>query len=172
LIARSGGCGGTVRHQASRKPIICTGLLPTSCSTGSISSPASFRQALVLGCADGGLADALRGRGLALTAADPGQLFASAGGAVQCDEDRLPFADGSFDLVMSVGLLDSVNDLPGALTLIRRALRPDGLFLAAFAGAGSLPSPAQRDECRGCAKRGLRLRVSTRKSIFGPQATS
>ncbi|HEV2078361.1 MAG TPA: class I SAM-dependent methyltransferase [Allosphingosinicella sp.] len=58
---------------------------------------------------------------------------------MQCDEDRLPFADSSFDLVTSVGTLDSVNDLPGALTLIRRVLRPDGLFLGAFAGAGSLP---------------------------------
>jgi hypothetical protein len=38
-----------------------------------------------------------------------------------------------------VGALDTVNDLPGALLLTRRALRPDGLFLGAFAGAGSLP---------------------------------
>ncbi len=57
---------------------------------------------------------------------------------MQCDEDRLPFADGAFDLVVSVGALDSVNDLPGALLLTRRALKPDGLFLAALAGAGSL----------------------------------
>lgn len=44
-----------------------------------------------------------------------------------------------FDLVLALGLLDTIDDLPGALLLIRRALRPDGLFLAAFAGAGSLP---------------------------------
>jgi hypothetical protein len=36
-------------------------------------------------------------------------------------------------------VLDSVNDLPGALLLVRRLLRPDGLFMAGFAGAGSLP---------------------------------
>jgi NADH dehydrogenase [ubiquinone] 1 alpha subcomplex assembly factor 5 len=36
-------------------------------------------------------------------------------------------------------VLDSVNDLPGALVQIRRALKPDGLFLGAFAGAGTLP---------------------------------
>ena len=36
-------------------------------------------------------------------------------------------------------MLDTVNDLPGALVQIRRALRPGGLFLGAFAGAGSLP---------------------------------
>ena len=71
--------------------------------------------------------------------ADAGRRFAAAASGVQGDEDRLPFADHAFDLIVSVGALDSVNDLPGALTLIRRALRPDGLFLAAFAGAGSLP---------------------------------
>lgn len=69
---------------------------------------------------------------------DPSYRFARAGGGVQGDEDRLPFADASFDLVLSAGLLDSVNDVPGALALIRRVLRPDGLFLAAFVGAGSL----------------------------------
>lgn len=69
---------------------------------------------------------------------DPSFAFARAGGGVQGDEDRLPFADASFDLVLSAGVLDSVNDLPGALALIRRVLRPDGLLLAAFVGAGSL----------------------------------
>jgi SAM-dependent methyltransferase len=55
-------------------------------------------------------------------------------------DDQLPsLAPASVDLAVSVGLLDVINDLPGALALIRRALKPDGLFLAAFAGAGSLP---------------------------------
>ena len=98
-----------------------------------------FRDALDLGCGDTFLAGRLRGRGLAVTCADAGRAFAMAAHGVQCDEDRLPFADGAFDLVVSVGILDTVNDLPGALALIRRSLRPDGLFLAAFAGAGSLP---------------------------------
>ncbi len=70
---------------------------------------------------------------------DAGYRFARASGGVQGDEDRLPFADGSFDCVVSAGVLDQVGDLPGALTLARRALRPDGLFLAAFIGAGSFP---------------------------------
>lgn len=99
----------------------------------------SFTRALDLGCANGFLSEQLRARGLKVVSADPGLLFARQAGGIVCDEDRLPFADGAFDLVVSVGVLDSVNDLPGALTLIRRALRPDGLFLAAFAGAGSLP---------------------------------
>jgi SAM-dependent methyltransferase len=59
---------------------------------------------------------------------------------VRIGEDQLPLLEpASIDLAVSVGLLDTINDLPGALALIRRALRPDGLFLAAFAGAGSLP---------------------------------
>jgi SAM-dependent methyltransferase len=98
-----------------------------------------FERALDLGCGEGYLTDRLRARGLEVVAADPGFAFARAAGGVQADEDRLPFADASFDLIVSVGMLDSVNDLPGALLLIRRALKPDGLFLGAFASAGSLP---------------------------------
>jgi SAM-dependent methyltransferase len=69
---------------------------------------------------------------------DPGFRFARLSGGVQADEDRLPFADASFDLVVSTGVLDQVNDVPGALVLARRVLRPDGLFLGAFLGAGTL----------------------------------
>jgi SAM-dependent methyltransferase len=68
------------------------------------------------------------------------QLRARALDVVPVEEPALPALDpAGFDLAVSVGLLDTVNDLPGALTLIRRALQPDGLFIAAFAGAGSLP---------------------------------
>jgi SAM-dependent methyltransferase len=98
-----------------------------------------FGRALLLGCAGGYLANRLVDRGIDLTCADPGFDFAREAGGVECDEDRLPFRDGSFDLVIAAGTLDTVNDLPGALLLIRRLLRPDGLFLGVFAGAGSLP---------------------------------
>ena len=98
-----------------------------------------LRTALDLGCGHAYLSERLRARGLDVVAADAGRLFSRRARGVQCDEDRLPFGDGRFDLVVSVGALDTVNDLPGALALIRRTLRPDGLFLAAFAGAGSVP---------------------------------
>lgn len=98
-----------------------------------------FTRALDLGCTDGGLTRALRARGLEVVPCDAGARFAAAAGGVRCDEDRLPFASGSFDLIVSAGVLDSVNDLPGALVQCRRALRPDGLFLGGFVGAGSLP---------------------------------
>jgi SAM-dependent methyltransferase len=114
-----------------------------------------FKQTLLLGCPDPLLLQALANRGLDTLAADPGYSFARQATGIQCDEDRLPFADGSFDLVLCVGLLDSVNDLPGALALIRRCLRPDSLFLAAFVGAGSLPrlraAMHAADEAQGAA---------------------
>ncbi len=98
-----------------------------------------FERALELGAGPGLLGERLRAQGLEVASADAGALFAGRLGGTQCDEDRLPFPPGTFDLVVSTGTLDSVNDLPGALVQIRRLLRPDGLFLAAFAGAGSLP---------------------------------
>lgn len=94
-----------------------------------------FSDVLDLGCADARFSLP----GAVITRLDPGRAFAAAAGGLHADEDRLPFPAASFDLVVSVGVLDTVNDLPGALTLIRRVLRPDGLFLGAFAGAGSLP---------------------------------
>lgn len=96
-------------------------------------------EVLLIGCPDGSAKAALEAMGKRVACADPGFLAARAAGGVQADEDALPFADESFDLVIACGTLDSVNDLPGALILMRRVLRPDGLMLAAFAGAGSLP---------------------------------
>jgi SAM-dependent methyltransferase len=58
--------------------------------------------------------------------------------SVATDEEALPFADGSLDLVVSALALQFVNDLPGTLIQIRRALRPDGLLLAALIGGDSL----------------------------------
>ena len=96
----------------------------------------SFAEILDLGCFDG----AFTLSGARIARLDAGYTFSRRPDGVQADEDRLPFADESFDLIVSAGVLDGVNDLPGALTLARRALRPDGLFLAAFVGAGSLPA--------------------------------
>ena len=54
------------------------------------------------------------------------------------DDEFLPFADGTFDLVTSILSLHSVNDLPGALIQIRRVLKPDGVFLGALFGGETL----------------------------------
>jgi SAM-dependent methyltransferase len=95
----------------------------------------SFTDVLDLGSFDGGFAAP---PGARIARLDAGHAFARLSGGVQGDEDRLPFADQAFDLVVSAGVLDQVNDVPGALTLARRVLRPDGLFLGALLGAGSL----------------------------------
>jgi SAM-dependent methyltransferase len=57
---------------------------------------------------------------------------------VAADEEALPFADSALDLVVSALALQSVNDLPGVLVQIRRALKPDGLFLACLLGGETL----------------------------------
>ncbi len=58
--------------------------------------------------------------------------------AIIAEEEFLPFAPHSFDLVFSALSLHTANDLPGALIQIRRALKPDGLFLAAMLGGETL----------------------------------
>lgn len=99
----------------------------------------SFGSVLQLGSFDGAAIPHLA-PDARITRLDAGYAFARATGGVQAREDRPPFADASFDLILSAGVLDQVDDLPGALVLARRMLVPDGLFLAAFLGAGSLPT--------------------------------
>ncbi len=97
----------------------------------------SFDQVLDIGCFDGAF---IPPPNSAVTRIDAGRLFAARAGGTQADEDLLPVEPESFDLAVSAGVLDSVNDVPGALTQIRRALKPDGLFLGAFVGGTSLPT--------------------------------
>ncbi|MEO0033288.1 MAG: hypothetical protein RIS94_3046 [Pseudomonadota bacterium] len=91
-------------------------------------------RALLVGDVTGAVASALRGRGAEVVCADP----APEAGETAIDEERpLPF-DRGFDLIASMGTLDTVNDLPGALVHIRQALAPGGLAIMSFPGAGSL----------------------------------
>lgn len=101
----------------------------------------SFETAVDLGGHTGRIADALQVSGKAgrvlradLFAADP----ALPPPHLVCDDAYLPFKEQSVDLIVSALNLQFVNDLPGALVQIRRALKPDGLFLATLAGAGTL----------------------------------
>jgi len=98
----------------------------------------NFSRALVIGCPDDRLAAALRAQGMAVTCADPGPALARAAGGDVVQEDLLAYPPGAFDLILCCGTLDSVNDLPGALITLNRALEPDGLLLLSFVGAGSL----------------------------------
>ena len=75
---------------------------------------------------------------------EPDPVFLEGGAGFVSDGEHLPLEPESLDLAVSLLALHEINDLPGALIQIRRALRPDGLFLAAFAGAGTL------EELRHC----------------------
>lgn len=108
-------------------------------------TPRIFETMLELGGSDGGLSRTLLGQNRTKSAivSDTADLFlnaAAAGGleAIFADEEALPFEPGRFDLVVSPLTLHWVNDLPGALVQIRRVLKPDGLFLGALFGAGTL----------------------------------
>ena len=57
---------------------------------------------------------------------------------VQADEELLPFAQNSFDLVLSPLNLHTTNDLPGTLSQIKNCLKPDGLFIAVLLGGETL----------------------------------
>ena len=100
----------------------------------------TFQRALVIGLPAARIGTELKMRGPKVVFADSSARLAQAFGGVICDDDRLPFADHSFDLIINIGSLDTVNDLPGALVLIRRLLIPDGLMLAALVSAESFPS--------------------------------
>ncbi len=72
----------------------------------------------------------------------PDGMFVSVPGRpparIIADEEFFPFAPQSLDLVTSNLGLHATNDLPGTLIQIRRALKPDGLFLAALFGGETL----------------------------------
>jgi SAM-dependent methyltransferase len=98
-----------------------------------------FTQALDLG-GRGVVAPRLRARGISCVSLDLSARMAGVNGglAVAGDEEALPFAPGSFDLVVANLSLHWVNDLPGALIQLRMALRPDGLLLASVPALGTL----------------------------------
>ena len=85
------------------------------------------------------VAPLLRARGIEVVSSDVSPPMARLNGlAVVADEEFLPFGPGSFDLIVASLSLHWINDLPGALIQMRRALRPDGLFLASMPALGSL----------------------------------
>ena len=104
-----------------------------------------FPRALDLGCHGGEIAAALHGRGgietlvqCDLSAAMARRAAANGNPTLAADEEVLPFAPGSFDLVISGLSLHWVNDLPGCLLQVRQCLKPDGLFVAAMLGGDTL----------------------------------
>ncbi len=108
-----------------------------------------FDIALDIGARDGAFAEALKTSDAAakidlLIAADLSERFTGPGPRIVMDEEQLPFGDDSLNLIVSALSLHTVNDLPGTLIQIRRALKPDGLFIGALFGGETLT------ELRGC----------------------
>ncbi len=101
-----------------------------------------FPVILDLGGGHGVLSEKLRQRSgteyVVTSDLSPAMVKQSSGPALVADEEYLPFANGSLDAVISNLALHWTNDLPGALTQVFRALKPDGLFLAAVMGGQSL----------------------------------
>ena len=105
----------------------------------------AFPLAIDLGARDGAFARALNASDAAAkvgllieTDLSAAMLVARRGPRLVADEERLPFAPGSLDLVVSTLALHWTNDLVGALAQIRRTLKPDGLFLGAMLGGATL----------------------------------
>lgn len=97
-----------------------------------------FARAVDLGPFAGPAAAALAASGKVETVLRAGPDGSVAGTDCVADEEALPFAPESLDLVVSLLGLQFVDDLPGALVQIRRALAPDGLFLASLLGGQTL----------------------------------
>lgn len=99
-----------------------------------------FASAATLFCQTPAAAEAVNASGKAgeITRVEADRLFLGDGPGIVATPETVPFEEGSLDLAVSLLSLQAMNDIPGLLAQVRRALRPDGLFLAAFAGAGTL----------------------------------
>lgn len=104
-----------------------------------------FPRAVDLGARKGAFAEALAASdaaprvGLLVEADLSGPMLAGRGGMrIQADEERLPFAPASLDLIVSSLSLHWANDVVGALVQARLALKPDGLFIGALFGGATL----------------------------------
>lgn len=131
-------------------------------------TPRQFERALDLGCHDGRLARILSetGRVKDIDAGDlsPAMVAAAQAGGTEArilDEETPALPEDRYDLVVSALSLHWVNDLPGTLVRLRQGLKPDGLFLGALFGAGTL---AELRECLMEAETELSGGVSPRLS--------
>lgn len=87
------------------------------------------KAALVIGDLIGTVTQWLRQSGVTLETREIGSF-----------DEESPFALEEYDLVITLGALDTLNDVPGALLVLNAALKKGGLLLAVFPGAGSLTS--------------------------------
>lgn len=81
---------------------------------------------------------AASGKAAEIVRVEADEIFLGGGPGVVSDPDTIALEPASIDLAVSLLALQEANDIPGQLIQIRRALRPDGLFLGVLAGAGTL----------------------------------
>jgi hypothetical protein len=98
-----------------------------------------FERALLIGCPDPAWPQRLGHFAALVEVRDPGNLFAAAGGGERIIEDAWHPPEAMFDLVLAIATLDTVNELPLALALIRHAMREEGLLIGAMSGGDTLP---------------------------------
>jgi NADH dehydrogenase [ubiquinone] 1 alpha subcomplex assembly factor 5 len=98
-----------------------------------------FGDGLLIGCPDPQWRERLGELVDRITTVDPGAMFAKASEGQRIIEDRWEPSPNSFDLVIAVGTLDTINDLPLALRLIRHGMRSDAFLIGAISGGDTLP---------------------------------
>lgn len=125
-----------------------------------------FRRVALIGTGAGAVGAALGGEGRALTQLDPSPAMARAAGAEVLAGEVLPLEAASHDLVVSTLLMHAIDDPVGQLIQMRRALRPDGLMLAALFGGQTLAElRASLAEAEAEVEGGLSLRVAPMAEI-------
>lgn len=98
-----------------------------------------FSRALLIGCPEPRWRERVARFASNVDARDPGQAFAAAAAGETIVEDAWEPPAQVYDLVLAVGTLDTVNDLPLALRLIRYAMGADALLIGALSGGDTLP---------------------------------
>lgn len=98
-----------------------------------------FERALLIGCLDAAGADTLRREVGKLEVRDPSALLAREAGGLPLDEESWQPGTGAYDLIVSLGTLDTLNALQPVLRTMRAALAPDGLLIGALSGGETLP---------------------------------
>lgn len=99
----------------------------------------SWGRALLLGCPDPGWKARLERLAREVEVADPGPAFAEGACGTLIFEESWSVTEPCYDLVLAIGTLDTVDDLPGVLRALAQAIQPGGLLIGAMSGGETLP---------------------------------
>lgn len=122
-----------------------------------------FATALLIGCPDPVWRDRLGAVAERVDVVDPGPLFADAAGGSAVIEDRIVPRANAFDLILAVGTLDTIDNLPAALRALVASLGTGGLLIGAMSGGDTLP--ALRSAMRAADKAGGEARAHVHPRI-------